>query len=54
VEFGEEKTADVLNRCLERGLLLNAVSPTIIRLFPALTISETELDRAMDILESAL
>jgi acetylornithine/N-succinyldiaminopimelate aminotransferase len=54
VEFGEEKTADLLSRCLDRGLLLNAVSPTIVRLFPALTISESEIDEAVDILEGAL
>lgn len=54
VEFNEEKTAGVLSRSLERGLLLNAVSPTILRLFPALIITEAEIDEAVDILESAL
>ena len=54
VEFNQEKTADVLSRCLDRGLLLNAVSPTILRLFPALTITEGEIDEALGILESAL
>ncbi|HEX2987207.1 MAG TPA: aspartate aminotransferase family protein [Chloroflexota bacterium] len=54
IEFSEQKTADILARSLERGLLLNAVSPTIIRLFPALTITEGEIDEAMGILESAL
>ncbi len=54
IELKEDKTADVLSRCLERGLLLNAVSPTIIRLFPALTITEGEIDEAMGILEGAL
>jgi acetylornithine/N-succinyldiaminopimelate aminotransferase len=54
VEFTEEKTAAILSRCLEQGLLLNAVSPTILRIFPALTITEAEIDEAMDILEGAL
>ncbi|HEX2922461.1 MAG TPA: aspartate aminotransferase family protein [Chloroflexota bacterium] len=54
IEFSEQKTAAILARSLERGLLLNAVSPTIIRLFPALTITEGEIDEAMGILESAL
>lgn len=54
VEFGEEKAAAVLNRCLERGLLINSVSPTILRIFPALTITEGEIDEALEILESAL
>ncbi len=54
IEFGTDRTADILARSLERGLLLNAVSPTIIRLFPALTITDAEIDKAMDILESVL
>ncbi len=54
VEFNEEKTAGILSRALERGLLLNAVSPTILRIFPALTITEAEIDEAMDILEGVL
>ncbi|MGE5618927.1 MAG: aspartate aminotransferase family protein [Sphingomonadaceae bacterium] len=54
IEFSEEKAATVLGRCLERGLLINSVSPTILRLMPALTITEAEIDEAMDILESAL
>jgi acetylornithine/N-succinyldiaminopimelate aminotransferase len=54
IEFNEEKTAAILSRCLERGLLLNAVSSTIIRLFPALTITKGEIDEAVGILESAL
>lgn len=31
IEFSEEKTVELLALCLERGLLLNAVSPTIDR-----------------------
>ena len=54
IEFSEEKTVELLALCLERGLLLNAVSPTILRLFPALTITKGEIDEAMEILEGAL
>ena len=54
IEFSEEKTVELLALCLERGLLLNSVSPTILRLFPALTITKGEIDEAMEILEGAL
>lgn len=54
IEFSQDRTSDLLARCQAEGLLLNAVSPTIIRIFPALTITEAEIDRAMDILEGAL
>jgi len=54
VELSEEKAPQVLSRCLERGLLVNSVSPTILRLMPALTITEAEIDEALEILESAL
>jgi acetylornithine/N-succinyldiaminopimelate aminotransferase len=54
IEFSEDKTTEILAKSLERGLLLNAVSPTIVRLFPALTISYGEIDEALGILESTL
>lgn len=54
IEFQEEKAGAVLNRCLERGLLINSVSSTILRLMPALTITEGEIDEALEILESSL
>jgi len=36
------------------GLVLNAPRPNLLRLMPALTISEEEVDRAVDLLRSAL
>ncbi len=54
IEFDEDKAPQVLARCLERGVLINSVSPRILRLMPALTITEAEIDEALGILESAL
>lgn len=54
IELSEEKAPEVLKRCLDKGLLLNSVSPSIIRLMPALTITKAELDEALGILEGAL
>ncbi len=54
IEFEEEIAPELLGRCLERGLLVNNVSSKIMRLMPALTISEGEIDEALGILESSI
>jgi predicted acetylornithine/succinylornithine family transaminase len=40
--------------CLERGLVVNGITPTAIRLTPPLTVSEGEIDEAIDILRGVL
>jgi predicted acetylornithine/succinylornithine family transaminase len=40
--------------CLEAGLVLNAVTPTALRLAPPLTISDGEIDEAVSILRGVL
>ena len=54
VEFGSEIAADVAAACRERGLLVNNVKPTAIRLIPPLTVSEAELDDAVQIIGEAI
>jgi acetylornithine/N-succinyldiaminopimelate aminotransferase len=54
VEFHEDRAAEILSRCMERGLLINTVSPKTLRLVPALTITREEIDEALDVLESVL
>lgn len=44
----------VCANCLERGLVVNAVSPTAIRMAPPLTVSDGELDEAIDLFEQAV
>jgi acetylornithine/N-succinyldiaminopimelate aminotransferase len=46
--------ADVVAACLERGLIVNAVTPTALRLAPSLLVSDEEIDEAVDILEATL
>jgi 4-aminobutyrate aminotransferase-like enzyme len=41
-----EKAADVANRCLDRGVMINAAKPTVLRLAPPMIVSEDELDKA--------
>jgi acetylornithine/N-succinyldiaminopimelate aminotransferase len=44
----------VMRACLEQGLIINAVSPTALRLLPPLNISKADLDRGLTILKQAL
>jgi acetylornithine/succinyldiaminopimelate/putrescine aminotransferase len=44
----------VVQACLQRGLLINCTQRTILRLLPALTIRDAEIDQGCDILEEVL
>jgi acetylornithine/N-succinyldiaminopimelate aminotransferase len=50
---GIDATA-VANGALEHGLVINAVTPTALRLAPPLTVSDSEIDRAVAILADVL
>ncbi len=55
--IGLELTIDggpVVERCLERGLLINCTHNTIIRLLPAMTLTASQVDEGCDILAAAL
>ena len=54
IELEEERAAAVLNSCVEKGLLINNVSANTLRLAPALTITEAEIDEGIDIIDSVL
>ena len=54
IEFDREIAADVLNSCLENGLLLNRVQPNALRFMPPLIIGNGEVDEAMNILDKVL
>src|SRR5262249_20727876 len=44
----------IVERCLERRLLINCTHGTVLRLLPALTITNDELDEGCTILEEVL
>ncbi|MDE0310027.1 MAG: aspartate aminotransferase family protein [Acidiferrobacterales bacterium] len=46
--------AQVMQSCLEEGLLILQSGPNVIRLLPALTISDEEINRGVELLEKAL
>ena len=46
--------APIVERCLERGLLVNCTQGTVIRLLPAMTLSDEQLDEGCGILADVL
>ena len=49
----QEKGPEIVQYCSENGLLINCVGGTTLRFLPPLTVSMTEIDEALDILEQA-
>jgi len=54
IELDGHDAKDVAARLLELGAIVNAVTPTALRLAPSLLISDDELDLAVDLLRQAL
>jgi acetylornithine/succinyldiaminopimelate/putrescine aminotransferase len=57
VMIGLELTVDgapVVRSCLERRLLVNCTHTTVIRLLPALTLTDAECDEGCSILEDVI
>jgi len=54
VQFSEDIAKKLAQECLENGLLVNDVKPDALRLMPALTITRSEIDEAVKILEKSL
>ena len=54
VELDRPASEDIVNACLERGLLVNAVKPTALRFVPPFTVSDDEIDQALEIVEAVL
>lgn len=52
--FSRDIADGVVKACLEQGLLLNAVRPSVVRFMPPLIIGEKEADEAVAILEKVL
>ena len=51
VEISKNKASDVMKLCLEKGLLINAVRPNTLRIFPPLNVTEGDINKAIEILE---
>jgi 4-aminobutyrate aminotransferase-like enzyme len=46
--------APIVQQCLERGLLINCTQQTVLRLLPAMTLTDEQLDEGCDILAEVL
>jgi predicted acetylornithine/succinylornithine family transaminase len=54
VELDGLPSREVAARCLADGLIVNAVTPTALRLAPPLNVSDADVDRAVEIIAGAL
>jgi acetylornithine/N-succinyldiaminopimelate aminotransferase len=54
LELGADIAPDVVARARGAGLLLNAPRPNLLRLIPALNVSEQECDQMLEILEAVI
>ncbi len=54
LELDRPVAEEAVASCAEHGLLVNNVKPTALRFIPPLTVSEEEIDRALDIVEGVL
>ena len=50
----ETPGAPIVQQCMERGLLINCTQGTVLRLLPAMTLTEEQLDEGCEILADAL
>lgn len=55
IEFRDEKTAgDVAGGCLDRNLFVRQTQGNMIRIFPALNITQEEMEEGLMLLEEAI
>lgn len=50
----EKTTSDIQRDCLDNGLLINVTHGNIIRLFPALTITQDEMNKSLELLKNSV
>jgi acetylornithine/N-succinyldiaminopimelate aminotransferase len=53
-DLAEPRAQDVMDRALERGMLITNAGPSTIRFVPPLIIQQSDLDEAMEKLDAAL
>ena len=51
IEFNKEIALSIRDTCIADGMLVNNVKPNAIRVMPALTISNKEIDEALAIFD---
>lgn len=46
--------ADIVSKCLDKGLRINCTQETVLRFMPSMTVTENEIDKAVEILDQVL
>jgi predicted acetylornithine/succinylornithine family transaminase len=54
IELVDETASEIVSKCLEQGLLLASAGPSVVRMLPPYIISRAQIDRACEMLGSAL
>ena len=54
LELGQDRAAELVQRCREQGLLINAARPQCLRFMPRLNSSPEEIEAGLQILDAAL
>jgi acetylornithine/succinyldiaminopimelate/putrescine aminotransferase len=54
IQFRDNIAADIVAASNEAGLLLNPVRPDTVRIMPPLTVAESEIDEALQLLTQVL
>lgn len=54
ISLDRDCSAEIVDACRQRGLLVNNVRPNALRFMPPLIVTDDEIDRASDILEEAI
>ncbi|MCC7192971.1 MAG: acetylornithine/succinylornithine family transaminase [Phycisphaeraceae bacterium] len=49
-----KSAADVVNKCMEQGVLINGTQNTVLRLAPPIVITRKELDHGLDVIEAVI
>ncbi|MCE9590225.1 MAG: acetylornithine/succinylornithine family transaminase [Planctomycetes bacterium] len=49
-----KSATEVVNKCLDRGLLINGTQNTVLRLAPSLVVTQAEMDQGLDLLERTI
>ncbi|MBL39883.1 MAG: aspartate aminotransferase family protein [Chloroflexi bacterium] len=54
IEMNEDISGEIVGKALEKGLLINAVRPNMIRFMPPLNVSIEEIDQAIEVISEIL
>ncbi|MBR91768.1 MAG: aspartate aminotransferase family protein [Dehalococcoidia bacterium] len=54
LEMSKDISPEIVSRCLDKGLLINAVRPNMIRFMPPLNVTKNQIDKSVSILISVL